>query len=70
MNDLSSQGKLGIGESMKLSVKIWKEGKWYIARIPELGVVTQGRTKDEVKKNLKEAAELQLSVITGYAINY
>lgn len=37
-----------------------KEGKWYVARCVELGVVSQGRTIEEAKENLKEAVELYL----------
>ncbi len=37
-----------------------KEGKWYVSRCLELGVVSQGKTIDEAKKNLKEAVELYL----------
>lgn len=37
-----------------------KEGRWFVARAVELGVVSQGRTLDEAQKNLKEAVELYL----------
>lgn len=37
-----------------------KEGKWFVARSAELGVVTQGRTIEEAKKNLEEAVGLFL----------
>lgn len=37
-----------------------KEGRWFVARAVELGVVSQGRTLDEAKKNLREAVELYL----------
>lgn len=37
-----------------------KEGKWYVARSAELGVVSQGKTIEEAEKNLKEAVELYL----------
>ena len=53
---------------MKLSIKIWKEGKWYIARVPELGVTTQGRTKESAKRNLREAVQLHLESMVDYAI--
>lgn len=39
---------------------IIQEGKWYIARCAELGVVSQGKTIEEAQKNLKEAVELYL----------
>ncbi|MDP3727598.1 MAG: type II toxin-antitoxin system HicB family antitoxin [bacterium] len=39
---------------------ITKEKKWFVARSLELGVVSQGRTVEEAKQNLKEAVELYL----------
>ena len=44
----------------KFTTIINKEGKWYIARCVELGVVSQGKTIEDAQKNLKEAAELYL----------
>jgi predicted RNase H-like HicB family nuclease len=35
---------------MKFTVKIFKGDKYYVARVPELGVTTQGKTKEEAKK--------------------
>ena len=37
-----------------------KEGKWYVSRCAELGVVSQGKTIEDAEKNLKEAVELYL----------
>lgn len=34
------------------------EGKWYVARCIELGVVSQGTTIEEAQANLKEAVDL------------
>ena len=43
-----------------------KEGKWYVAQCVELGVVSQGKTRAEAQRNLKEAVELYLEdVPTG-----
>ena len=42
----------------KLSALITKEGRWYVARCPELGVTSQGRSFESAKKNLREAVEL------------
>ncbi|PIV10316.1 MAG: type II toxin-antitoxin system HicB family antitoxin [Candidatus Portnoybacteria bacterium CG03_land_8_20_14_0_80_41_10] len=39
---------------------ITKEGKWFVAKCAELGVVSQGKTVEEAQKNLKEATELYL----------
>jgi len=46
--------------SKRLNAVITKEEKWYVARCVELGVVSQGKTIEEAKANLKEAVELYL----------
>lgn len=44
---------------------ITKEDKWYVAHCLELGVVSQGKTVDEAKANLKEAVELYMESFGG-----
>ena len=44
----------------KFTIIINKEQKWYVARSVELGVVSQGKTIEEARENLKEAIELYL----------
>ena len=44
----------------KLTAVIEKEGKWYVATCPELGVASQGRTNEEAELMLQEAVELLL----------
>ena len=39
---------------------ITREGKWYVARCIELGVVSQGATVEEAQANLKEAVDLYI----------
>lgn len=51
---------------MKLTVKIWKGEKYYVATVKELRVVTQGKTYNEAKKNLKEAIGLHLESLIEY----
>ena len=46
--------------SKKFTAVITKEEKWYVAHCIELGVVSQGKTIEEAKVNLKEAVELYL----------
>lgn len=53
---------------MKLTVNIRKGEKYFIARVPELGVTTQGKTREEAKKNLKEAVHLHLESLIEYMI--
>jgi predicted RNase H-like HicB family nuclease len=44
----------------KLTAIIEKEGKWYVASCPELGVASQGRSNEEAELMLQEAVELLL----------
>jgi predicted RNase H-like HicB family nuclease len=39
---------------------ITQEGKWFVARCIELGVVSQGVTIEEAQANLKEAVDLYI----------
>lgn len=39
---------------------IIQEGKWFVARCVELGVVSQGKTIEKSQENLREAVELYL----------
>ena len=43
-----------------LSALVVKEDDWYVAKCPEIGTVSQGKTVEEAVKNLKEATELYL----------
>lgn len=42
------------------TISINKEGRWFVARSIELGVISQGKNIEEAKDNLKEAIELYL----------
>ncbi len=46
--------------SRKYTAVLMKEGSWYVAHCLELGVVSQGRSVEEAKANLKEAIELYI----------
>lgn len=39
---------------------VWKEGKLFVAKFLELELASQGKTKEEAIKNLKEALDLYL----------
>ena len=43
-----------------LTAVIEKEGKWYVATCPELGVASQGRTLKEAHSMVQEAVNLFL----------
>ena len=55
---------------MKFTVKIYKGQKYFIARIPELGITTQGKTKEEARRNLREAVQVHLEAMAEYAIKH
>ena len=42
----------------RLTAVIEKEGKWYVAKCPELGVASQGRSIEEAEAMIQEAVEL------------
>jgi predicted RNase H-like HicB family nuclease len=46
--------------TLKFTASIAKEGKWYVARAVEFGVVSQGKTIALAQRNLEEAVELFL----------
>ena len=46
--------------SIKYNVMIQKEEEWYVAKCLDNNVASQGKTIEEVLKNLKEALELYL----------
>ena len=46
--------------SKRYTAVITKEEKWYVAHCLELGVVSQGKTIEDAKTNLKEAVELYI----------
>lgn len=43
-----------------LHVVVWKEKKLYIAKLLEFELASQGETRDEAVKNLREALDLYL----------
>ena len=53
----------------KLTAVIEREGKWYVATCPELGVASQGRTNEEAETMLQEAVELLLEEADEAEIN-
>ena len=47
-------------KSKTLHTIVWKEGKLFVAKFLELEIASQGKTKQEALKNLKEALDLYL----------
>ena len=45
----------------RLTAVIWKEGRHYVSKCPELGVASFGPTPEKAKSTLTEAARLYIS---------
>ncbi|MBI5245281.1 MAG: type II toxin-antitoxin system HicB family antitoxin [Elusimicrobia bacterium] len=48
-------------KSYHLTAAIWKEGKRFVSKCPELGVASCGTTPEKAQAALEEAVELYLS---------
>jgi len=46
--------------SRKYTAVLTRDGKWFVAHCVELGVVSQGKTIESARANLKEAVELYI----------
>lgn len=49
-----------IMKTQKLHTIVWKEGKLFVAKFVEFELASQGKTKEEALKNLKEALDLYI----------
>ncbi len=48
-------------KTYRLTAVIWKEGKRYVSKCPELGVASYGSTPDKARIALGEAVELYVA---------
>jgi predicted RNase H-like HicB family nuclease len=48
------------GRTREFSSVVNKEGKWYVATCPELGIASQGKSVENSIDDLREAVELYL----------
>jgi predicted RNase H-like HicB family nuclease len=55
---------------MMFCVNVFKGEKFNVARVPELGITTQGKTKEEARKNLREAIQVHLEAMADYAMEH
>ena len=44
---------------MAITIEVVRKSKWFLARIPELDFVSQGRTSDEARRNVLETLRIQ-----------
>jgi len=48
--------------SLRLRLDYWKDGKWYVGRLPQVpGVFSQGATLEELEENIRDAYKMMLS---------
>lgn len=43
---------------IQLNIEVWQEGNMFVSYIPQLDISSCGKTVEEAKKNIQEAAEL------------
>ncbi|MBM4018319.1 MAG: type II toxin-antitoxin system HicB family antitoxin [Planctomycetes bacterium] len=50
-----------MAKCLHLTAVIWREGKQYVSRCPEIGVASYGKTPTAAREALQEAVELWVS---------
>jgi predicted RNase H-like HicB family nuclease len=46
---------------IRATIELWEKEKWFLAKIPELDFLAQGRTREEAKSNLQEVVKIQFA---------
>ena len=46
-------------KKLKVTIEIWQKGDLFLASVPELDFISQGKTFEEAKKNLLEVIKIQ-----------
>ena len=46
---------------VRATVELWQKGRWFLAKVPELDFVAQGKTAEEAKTNLKAVINIQFT---------
>ena len=44
---------------INITIEVWQKGEWFIAKCPELDFISQGKTREEAKKNHLEVIQIQ-----------
>ncbi len=44
---------------LRATVELWQKGNWFLAKVPELDFIAQGKTMEEAKSNLNEVINIQ-----------
>ena len=61
-NGLRFLAILSIGMSHRFQMEYWKDGRWFVGRLPQVpGVFSQGATLNELEENLRDAYRMMLA---------
>ncbi len=44
---------------LNITIEIWQKKSWFVAKCPELDFISQGKTREEAKRNLLEVIQIQ-----------
>lgn len=44
---------------LRATVELWQKGKWFLAKVPELDFIAQGKTMEKARSNLREVINIQ-----------
>ena len=45
---------------INITVEVWQKRKWFVSKCPELDFISQGKTRDDARKNLLEVIQIQI----------
>lgn len=46
----------------RFTLEFWKDGEWFVGRLVEVpGVMSQGKTMEELRENIQDAYELMVT---------
>ena len=54
--------------NLNVTIEVWRKGKWYIAKCPELDFISQGKTREEAKNNLLEVIQIQFEEMSQIGV--
>jgi predicted RNase H-like HicB family nuclease len=46
---------------INITIEVWQKWKWFVSKCPELDFVSQGKTREDAKKNLLEVIQIQIA---------
>ena len=49
---------------LNITIEVWQKRSWFVAKCPELDFISQGKTRDDAKKNLLEVIQIQFEEMT------